>query len=62
MPASSPPQNADSASAYRPNLASVVNAANSDLGNYDFVINISGGTVVVWTARRKYGRYAASIR
>lgn len=39
-----------------------MNAANSDLGNYDFVINISGGTVVVWTARRKYGRYAASIR
>lgn len=39
-----------------------MNAATSDLRNYDFVINISGGTVVVWTARRKYGRYAASIR
>ncbi len=29
-----------------------MNAANSDLGNYDFVINISGGSVVVWTANR----------
>ena len=29
-----------------------MNAANSDLGNYDFVINSSGGTIVVWTANR----------
>ena len=29
-----------------------LNAANSDLGSYDFAMNISGGTVVVWTANR----------